>query len=527
MISRNAQVNEIVKCGKNPTYFINKYAKIAHPRKGLIPFKTYPFQDECISAFIKHRFNIVLKSRQLGLSTVSAAFAVWRAIFYKEKNILVIATKLATAANFIKKVKVMLNALPPWLVIPKIVGDTKTSIEFSNGSTIKAIPTSEDAGRSEALSLLIIDEAAFIRNFEEIWTGLYPTLSTGGSAIILSTPNGVGNQYHKLWVDAENGVSDLNPIKLMWDVHPERDREWFEKEARQMSKKQIAQELLCDFASSGDTFLNVEDLERLRIQTRSPIEKSGPEAAIWTWKYPLPDHKYVVSADVARGDAKDFSAFHVIDTTTSEQVCEFKGKLPPDQFGILLNDIGLKYNKALLCPENNTYGYSTITKLRDLGYPNIFLNDRRYQYATDIPVSKFGFTTSGPSRSAALTKLEEFLRTMSVKVYSSRLLDELRTFVWFGDVPRAQKGFNDDLVMALGIGTSLYDPLEAIGEKKSNSNIYLEMLKGFSVNSSAPKKQQSEIAAIVSEMHRTMPNLEPQIGTNGMNSNMPLMWLYN
>ena len=81
--------------------------------------------------------------------------------------------------------------------------------------------------------------------------------------------------------------------------------------------------------------------------------------------------------------------------------------------------------------------------------------------------------------------------------------------------------------MALGIGTSLYDPLEAIGEKKSNSNIYLEMLKGFSVNSSAPKKQQSEIAAIVSEMHRTMPNLEPQTGPNGMNSNIPILWLYN
>jgi len=523
-ISRNAQVNEVIKCGKDPVHFINKWAKITHPKRGLIPFKTYPFQDACVKDFVKHRFNIVLKSRQLGLSTVSAAFSLWRAIFYKEKNILVIATKLATAGNFIKKVKTMLAALPPWLVIPKITSETKTAIEFSNGSTIKAVPTSDDAGRSEALSLLIIDEAAFIRNFEELWKGLYPTLSTGGSAIILSTPNGVGNQYHKLWVDAENKISDFNPIKLLWDVHPERDQAWFEKEARQMTRKQIAQELLCDFASSGDTFLNVEDLERLRIQTRSPIEKSGPEAGIWTWKYPLPNHKYVISADVARGDSNDYSSFHVLDAATSEQVCEFKGKIPPDQFGILLNDIGLKYNKALLCPENNTYGFSTITKLRDLAYPNLFLNDGRYRYAIEIPVSKFGFTTSGPSRAAMLTKLEEYLRTGMIKVYSSRLLDELRTFIWYGDSPRAQKGYNDDLVMALGIGASLYDPAEAAGEKKTTSSAYLAMLAGFGVNRTEIAKKATPYTDLVNQMIAVTPK-EKEIDLKNPTPES-ISWLY-
>ena len=190
--NKSRQVKEIIKCGKDPVYFFNKYVKIQHPVQGLIPFNTYPFQDDCVQDFIDHRFNIILKSRQLGLSTLTAAYATWMALFQKDKNILIIATKLSVAQNFIKKVKVMIRSVPKWLVLPTITSNNKQLIEFSHGSSIKAIPTSDDAGRSEALSLLIIDEAAFVRNFDELWTGLYPTISTGGRVVLLSTPNGVG-----------------------------------------------------------------------------------------------------------------------------------------------------------------------------------------------------------------------------------------------------------------------------------------------------------------------------------------------
>ena len=104
-VNKKRQVNEIIKCGKDPSYFLNKYVKIQHPQRGTIPFKTYQFQDDCLKDFVDHRFNVILKSRQLGLSTLSAAYAAWLAIFYKDKNVLVIATKLSVAMNFIKKVK--------------------------------------------------------------------------------------------------------------------------------------------------------------------------------------------------------------------------------------------------------------------------------------------------------------------------------------------------------------------------------------------------------------------------------------
>ena len=164
--SRQQQVQEIIKCGKDANYFFETYVKIQHPMRGMIPFNMYDFQKDCIDDFNEHRFNIILKSRQQGLSTLAAAYSLWLAIFKKEQSILVIATKLKIAQNFIVKVKSMLRSLPKWLILPEMVSNNKQEIVFNTGSQIKAIPTSEDAGRSESLSLLIVDEAAFVRNFD-------------------------------------------------------------------------------------------------------------------------------------------------------------------------------------------------------------------------------------------------------------------------------------------------------------------------------------------------------------------------
>jgi hypothetical protein len=479
--SKQYQVKEIVKCGKDPKYFFNKYVKIQHPTRGLIPFQTYDFQDRCVQDFIDNRFNVVVKARQLGLSTLTAAYASWLALFHKDKNILIIATKLAVAQNFIKKVKVLIKGLPNWLILPEIVADNKQSIEFSHGSSIKAIPTSDDAGRSEALTLLIVDEAAFVRNFDELWMGLYPTLSTGGRAIILSTPNGVGGQYHKLYTDALEDINDFNAITLPWDVHPERDQVWFDKETSNMNQRQIAQELNCDFASSGDTFLTNYDIEWVSNMIQGPAFREGPQRNVWVWKRPLSEHQYIVSADIARGDARDFSAFHVIDTVTSEVVAEFKGKIPPDRFAQVLYDWGVKYNNALMVPENNSFGYATILKLKELKYPKLYYRNRKSvyigTYTPNYNTDKAGFDTQKKSRNQILTKLEEVLRNKEIKIYSSRLYDELKTFVWKNNKPQAMKGYNDDLVMSLAIGVWLYDTSPEYSRDATDLN--KAMLKGM------------------------------------------------
>ena len=332
--------------------------------------------------------------------------------------------------------------------------------------------------------MLIIDEAAFIRNFDELWMGLYSTLSTGGRSIILSTPNGVGDKYHELCSKAIAGENEFNLIKLMWDVHPERDDEWFSTETRNMSKKQIAQELMCDFAASGDTFLSSPDLESMALRVKQPMERWGPEMNVWVWKYSLAENRYVISADVSRGDATDYSAFHVLDVTKGEQVAEYKGKIPPDQFAVLLAEAGKRYNNALVCPENNTYGYAVIMKLVELGYTNLYYKNEKDKlnamYTGTNQISKIGFTTNAQSRGQILTKFEEVLRNNSVSFYSSRLIDELKTFVWKGQKAQAQKGKNDDLVISAAIGTWLFDADPKVNKQTADLN--KAMLDGFAVN---------------------------------------------
>lgn len=459
---------EILKCGKDPIYFFNKYVKIQHPMKGVIDFTTFDFQDKCVEDFLKHRFNIVLKARQLGLSTITAAYALWMILFRQNANVLVIATKLQTAQNFISKCKYMLKQLPPWLVLCDIVSETSQKIETSKGSILKAIPTSPDAGRSEALSLLIVDEAAFVRDFDELWKGLYSTLSTGGRAILLSTPNGTGNKFFEIYDQAEKKANKFHPIKLPWHVHPERDQEWFDSETANMTPKDIAQELECDFAASGDTFIDPSIIEMIRLNVREPLRRVGEDRNVWIWDEPKEGCKYIIPADTARGDGKDFSAFHIINSDEAKVVAEYQGKLEPDRFAELLNEFGLLYNEALICPENNNIGYATIQRLCLLGYPKIYNNKEK---SLDIfsatagnkgdlqkPSGDLGIYTTGGKRNVILTKMEEFLRNERIETPSARFYKELKTFVWVNNHKvEAEKGKNDDLVISMAIGLWLLD----------------------------------------------------------------------
>ena len=335
-LTKEQVLKEIIRSGKDPAYFINNYAKISHPMRGLIPFKTYDFQTSLINDYNDHRFTVILKARQLGISTITAAYVAWMMMFHRDKNVLVIATKFGTAANLVKKVKAIHKHLPPWMKIADISIDNRTSFELTNGSQIKASSTSSEAGRSEDLSLLVIDEAAHVEGLDELWTGLYPTLSTGGRCIALSTPNGVGNWFHQTCIDAEIEKNDFRLVNLPWHVHPDRDQEWFEKETKNMSRRQIAQELECNFNMSGETVFHPEDMEKIYESVCEPKYKTGFDRNLWIWEEYQPGSQYMISADVARGDGQDYSTFHVFKLETAEIIAEYQGKPTPDIFSDIL-----------------------------------------------------------------------------------------------------------------------------------------------------------------------------------------------
>ena len=475
-LTKKETVKEIVKCGKDPAYFINNYARISHPLKGLIPFKTYPFQDDLLVDFNDYRFNVILKARQLGISTITAAYIVWLLLFYRDKNVLVIATKFQTAANLVKKVKSIMLNVPPWLKIAEIKIDNRTSFVLTNGSEVKASTSSGDAGRSEALSLLVIDEAAHVENLDDLWTGLYPTLSTGGRCIALSTPNGVGNWFHKTYIEAEQNVNDFHPTVLTWGRHPERDQAWFEKETRNMSHRQIAQELECNFNASGETVIHSEDLDRLVQNIKDPIYRTGFDRNLWLWEQYDPEATYLMTADVARGDGHDFSVFHIIKLETMEIIGEYRGKPNLEEFAATLDSTGREFGNCLLVVENNSLGISILEKLRDREYPNLYHSVKgTHEYVDQLQAESIGnsvpgFTTSSKTRPLIVAKMEEFIRNKLITTYSSRLVDEFKTFIWNNNKAQAMRSYHDDLIMALAIGCWVRDTALTINKKDLEYN---------------------------------------------------------
>ena len=170
--------DEFIKCAKDPVYFMKKYYMIQNPKKGRIKFNLYPFQEKVLKHFTDEEYLIINKSRQLGISTLCSAFSLWTMLFQKDKNILCIATKQETAKNMVTKVRFAYDQLPKWLRI-RTVEHNKLSLRLANGSQIKATSASSDAGRSEAVSLLLIDEAAFIDGIDEIFASSQQTLAAG------------------------------------------------------------------------------------------------------------------------------------------------------------------------------------------------------------------------------------------------------------------------------------------------------------------------------------------------------------
>ena len=476
---------EIVRCGKDPVYFCNKYAKISHPMRGLIPFEMYGFQEETLASFKDSRFSVILKARQLGISTTVAAYVCWMMLFHRDKNVLVVATKLGTAANLVKKIKAIHKHLPSWLKISDINIDNRNSFELSNGSMVKASSTSGDAGRSEALSLLVIDEAAFVEGIDELWAGLYPTLSTGGRCIALSTPNGVGNWFHKTYTEAEENKNDFSTIRLPWNVHPERDLTWFEKETRNMSRREIAQELECNFNASGDTVVHGDDLKRILENISEPKHKTGFDRNYWIWDEPNPGSDYLVVADVARGDGTDFSVAHVFEVETMRQVAEYQGKITPDMFAPLLFSIASEYNDALLVIENNSLGIGVLSRLQDLEYKNLYFSIKStHEYVDQVSADALGgisgFTMSMKTRPLVIAKFEEFIRNKLITINSVRLANEVKTFVWHNGRPQAMRSYNDDLVIAACITCWVRDT--ALTANKRESDYKKALLGGISLS---------------------------------------------
>lgn len=347
---------------------------------------------------------------------------------------------------------------------------------------------------------IVNHNCAHIDGIEDLYLSLRPTLSTGGSIILISSPSGVGTLFHKIWVGSnENknehgeGENGYYPIELPWTVHPERDQTWFEKERRDIIQAKgeagVGQELLCSFTTSGDTFINGETLEKIFKQIKKPIYKENIlRGEVWVWKDAISGHKYIIGADISRGNSDDFSTFHIIDTNENEVVAEFQGKLLPNKFAEVLLNWAKKYNNALIVPELNNVGVVTSIILKDSGYRNLFYEKHQHnmymQYnIQDIgPDELPGITINANNRVEMLSKLINVLNNEQLKIYSDRLYKELQTFIWKNNKPQSRKGYHDDLIMALAITNNIFEASGKNNLNSFNSNDAMAMAAAFSRN---------------------------------------------
>ena len=475
---------EYIKCAKDPAYFMKKYCYIQHPTRGRILFNLYPFQSKVLHLFRDNQYIITLKSRQLGISTLSAAYSLWLMLFHKDKNVLALATTQATARNLVSKTMFMYDQLPKWLRLPA-VEKNKLSLRLKNGSKITAKSSNTDAARSEAVSLLLIDEAAFVDNIEETFTAAQQTLATGGQCMALSTPNGIGNWFHQTWEKAESGENSFLPIKLPWTVHPERNQEWRDQQDSDLGPRMAGQECDCDFLASGDTVFEPDDMLFFeQTYLKDPLEKRGVDGNLWIWEPADYMKSYMVVADVARGDSADYSAFHIFDIETCTQVGEYKGKLSPKDFGNVLVGIASEYNQALLVVENANIGWATIEQIMERQYSNLYYSSTSQMETVESYMSKFerdklvpGFTMSVRTRPLVVAKMIEYIRERGVTIQSKRLLGEMRVFVWKNGKPQAQVNYNDDLLISAA--TALYVRDTALRLRQQGMDLARAQLSSF------------------------------------------------
>lgn len=263
----------------------------------------------------------------------------------------------------------------------------------------------------------------------------YINHNTGGSAIVNSTPYGVGNFYHSTWVDAIAGGNPFNPIRLYWQMHPERDENWYKQMASALGPKRTAQEIEGDFLSSGNTVFDLADIKAIEdCLSDYPVIKKRFNGQYRQYLEPQSDKEYFIGADVSTGRASDYSAFTCMDKQGEEQAV-FKGRIPIDKYAKLLGDTGQLYNWATIAPESNDVGMAVTTKLQDEGYPKLYyyqkMLKKKGKSRPEVDKSP-GWLTTQKNRSVIIENLEQDIREEYVIIKDPFFVQEAYTFIYDG-----------------------------------------------------------------------------------------------
>ena len=447
------QIQEYVKCSKDPVYFAREYVKIVNVDRGLIPFEMYDFQEEMVRTFNDNRFSICKLPRQTGKSTTTTAYILHTILFTDQQNVAILANKGSLARDLLGKIQLAYEYLPKWLQQGVVVWN-KGNIELENGSKVVAAATSSSAIRGGSYNLIFLDEFAFVGNnmAEEFFSSVYPTISSGQTTkvIIVSTPNGM-NHFYKMWTDAVEEQSKYVPIEVHWSQVPGRDDKWKQETIANTSEEQFRQEFECEFLGSANTLIHPTKLRTLAY--KRPIR-------VWNdvdiYDEPQENHIYVMSVDVARGVGLDYSAFTVFDATTVpyKLVAKFRNKeVSPLLYPNYIHAVAKLYNEAYILVEINDIGGQVADILHsDLEYENLIATSVKGRAGQQVSGgfstgTQFGVRTTKQVKRIGTSNLKDLIENDKLIIEDFDIISELASFIGKKQSYEAEEGAHDDLVM--------------------------------------------------------------------------------
>ena len=437
-------VREYALCMKDPAYFASSYCKIISMDQGLVPFILYPYQEKMFEAFNEHRFNIVLACRQSGKSVSACAYLLWFALFHSEKTVAILANKGATAREMLSRVTLMLENIPFFLQ-PGTKALNKGSLEFSNNSRIIAAATSGSSIRGLSVSLLYLDEFAFVERAAEFYTSTYPVISsgTGTKIIVTSTANGIGNQFHKIWEGAVQKVNEFNSFRVDWWDVPGRDEDWKKQTISNTSQLQFDQEFGNTFFGTGDTLVNADTLLSLRAL---PYIETLENGDLKVYSKPVKNHEYIMTVDVSKGRGQDYSTFTLIDISDRPftQVAVYRNNtISPILFPNIIYKYAKSYNNAYVVIESNDQGSVVCNGLyHDLEYENVHVESA-------IKANAIGIEITRKTKRLGCSAIKDILENNKLKIVDEDTILEISTFEARGQSYEASDGNHDDLMMNL------------------------------------------------------------------------------
>lgn len=480
-----SQLMDLIECQTDPFYFIKHFVKVQHAVKGIVPLELFDFQHDIIHGFHDHRNCIVLTARQMGKTTTAAAYLLWYAMFNDDKTILIAANVLRQALEIMYKIRGAYELCPDY-IRAGVVAYNKSSIEFDNGSRIVAQATTPNTGRGMAISLLYVDEMAFVAPgaLEDMWTSLSPTLSTGGKAIITSTPKSDVDMFAKLWKGANDTLDEFgNPdpkckngegkngyfaVSATWELHPWRDNDWAEEERAKIGDAKFAQEHCCQFVTDDETLIDSMLLRNLKYKPE-PIFYTG---TVRWYAEPSPNKSYLVALDPSLGTGGDFSAIQVFSVPDMVQVAEWQSNktAPRGQVKTMLEILHTIDGELREDPnqhgdpeifwtvENNTIGEAILQIIEDTGedrFPGQMVSEKKKRGA----VKRFrkGLTTDNRRKLSSCARFKSLIESGRMVVHSMNLVTELKNFVAKGASYSAKSGTHDDLVSACLLITRMLD----------------------------------------------------------------------